>query len=94
MLNILVISDEATDIYALFKAEGFTPDIRGLKHEPVDPEREGGDAVHDLAFLDLDTINWQERLLDIRHSMPVIAFSHSNLKKAVESLHNEFKLGE
>jgi len=86
MLNILVISDEATDIYALFKAEGFTPDIRGLKHEPVDPEREGGDAVHDLAFLDLDTINWQERLLDIRHSMPVIAFSHSNLKKAVESL--------
>ncbi len=87
MLNILVISDEAKDIYALFKSEGFTPDIRGQKQGVVVPEGEApGDASHDLAFLDLDTANWQDRLLDIRHSMPVIAFSRSDLKRAVESL--------
>ncbi len=87
MLNILVISDEAKDIYALFKSEGFMPDIQGRKHDAASPdEASPGDASHDLAFLDLDTVNWQDRILDIRHSMPVIAFSNSNLKKAVESL--------
>jgi DNA-binding NtrC family response regulator len=87
MLNILVISDEAKDIYSLFKSEGFAPDIQGRKQDFIPAEEEAsGDASHDLAFLDLDTVNWQDRLLDIRHSMPVIAFSHSNLKKAVESL--------
>ncbi len=87
MLNILVISDEAKDIYSLFKSEGFAPDIRGQKQDAVAAEEEAsGDASHDLAFLDLDTANWQDRLLDIRHSMPVIAFSHSNLRRAVESL--------
>ncbi len=87
MLNILVISDEAKDIYSLFKSEGFAPDIQGRKHDAVPAEEDAsGDASHDLAFLDLDTADWQDRLLDIRHSMPVIAFSHSNLKRAVESL--------
>ncbi len=87
MLNILVISDEAKDIYSLFKSEGFAPDIQGQKQNSVTAEEgASGDASHDLAFLDLDTANWQDRLLDIRHSMPVIAFSRSNLKKAVESL--------
>ncbi len=86
MLNILVISDEAKDIYALFKSEGFTPDIVGQKQDARSPDEASGETSHDLAFLDLDTASWQDRLLDIRHSMPVIAFSHSNLKKAVESL--------
>jgi DNA-binding NtrC family response regulator len=86
MLNILIISDEAKDLYALFRTTGFSPEVQALKSQ-IAPDSEGGeDEVHDIAFLDLDTDNWQERLLDIRHRMPVIAFSQSNLKKAVESL--------
>jgi len=35
MLNILIISDEAKDIYALFKSAGFAPDMHNSKTEPV-----------------------------------------------------------
>ncbi len=87
MLNILIISDEAKDIYALFKSEGFAPDIQDPREDSTHRETEASEEqAHDIAFLDLDTESWQERLLDIRHSMPVIAFSRSNLKKAVECL--------
>ncbi|HEX9135678.1 MAG TPA: sigma-54 dependent transcriptional regulator [Nitrospirota bacterium] len=87
MLNILVISDEAKELYSLFRSTGFSPDIQ-------DPNRDAAshgsdatdDAAYDIVFIDLDTANWQERLLEIRHSTPVIAFSRSDLKKAVESL--------
>jgi DNA-binding NtrC family response regulator len=87
MLNIVIISDEAKELYALFRSTGFSPDIQDLKkdlaaYEPAAEE----DAAHDLAFLDLDTEHWQERLLELRHSMPVIAFSRTDLKRAVESL--------
>ncbi|OGW37460.1 MAG: hypothetical protein A2010_15260 [Nitrospirae bacterium GWD2_57_9] len=83
MLNILIISDEAKDLYALFRGTGFSPDLQARSNtSPSGSE----DAAHDIAFLDLDTDNWQERLLDIRHRVPVIAFSRSSLKKAVESL--------
>lgn len=81
MLNILVISNEAKELYALFKTAGFAPDAHGAKKD-----QENADALQDIAFLDLETDNWQERLLDLRHSMPVIAFSRSDLKKAVESM--------
>ncbi len=87
MLNILIISDEAKEIYDLFKSAGFSPDIQDLKKATVLSEPDGNQEVtHDISFLDLDTEKWQERLLDIRHSMPVIAFSRSDLKKAVECL--------
>jgi len=86
MLNILIISDEAKDIYSLFKSGGFSPDIQSPQNGPSHTETDSDGATHDLAFLDLDADGWQERLLDIRHSMPVIAFSRSDLKKAVESL--------
>jgi DNA-binding NtrC family response regulator len=87
MLNILIISDEAKDLYALFKSAGFAMDIQGPKKDTVPPETDAAeDGAHDIVFLDLDTDSWQERLLDIRHSRPVIAFSRSDLKKAVESL--------
>ena len=84
MLNILIISDEAKNIAALFKSTGFTPDTQDVKRMGTPPE--GGEPSWDIAFLDLDTENWQDRLLDARHSMPVIAFSHPDLHKAVEAL--------
>jgi len=87
MLNILIISNEAKELYALFRSAGFSPDIQDLKKETAPFEPGSPDeAAHDIAFIDLDTESWQERLLEIRHSMPVIAFSRSDLKKAVESL--------
>jgi DNA-binding NtrC family response regulator len=87
MLNILVISDEAKELYALFRSAGFTPDLQGLKTgAPNHGSEEGGEQAHDLAFLDLDTDHWQDRLLDIRHSMPVIAFSRSRVRTAVEAM--------
>ena len=87
MLNILIISDEAKNIASLFKAAGFSSDAQNLSKpnsasETAPPNVEG----YDIAFLDLDTENWQQRLLDVRHSMPVIAFSLPDLKKAVEAM--------
>ena len=87
MLNILIISDESTHIAALFKATGFTPDTQNPNRESNAPgtvpdNMEG----HDIALLDLDTANWQQRLLEVRQSMPVIAFSHPDLKRAVEAM--------
>jgi DNA-binding NtrC family response regulator len=81
MLNILIISNEAKELYALFRTAGFIPDVQGAKKDGDD-----GEGPQDIAFLDLETDNWQERLLDLRHTMPVVAFSRSDLKKAVESM--------
>ena len=86
MFNILIISDEAKNIYSLFKASGFSPDTQDLKQRVND---EGGRARHDkydIAFLDLDLEGWHQRLLELRQQMPVIAFSRPDIKKAVEAL--------
>jgi DNA-binding NtrC family response regulator len=87
MLNILIISDEAKELYALFRSTGFSADIQDLSKDSIPHGSEAADdAAYDIVFIDLDTADWQERLLEIRHSTAVIAFSRSDLKKAVESL--------
>jgi len=87
MLNILIISDEAKAIAALFRTGGFTPDTRDRQQAEAGARADAPAAeAYDIAFLDLDTENWQERLLEARHSMPVIAFSLPDLKRAVEAL--------
>jgi DNA-binding NtrC family response regulator len=87
MLNILIISDKAKDFYALFKSAGFTLDTLDVSKNPASSESDYIAAdQYDIAFLDLDTENWQERLIHVRHRMPVIAFSRSDLKKAVEAM--------
>jgi DNA-binding NtrC family response regulator len=87
MLNILIISDEAKGIASLFRSTGFTPDARDMKQASAAPEDANDASDHyDIVFLDLDADNWQERLLEARHSMPVIAFSQPDLHKAVEAL--------
>ncbi len=86
MLNILIISDDAKKIYALFRSAGFSPDTEDMNKKVLSELDSAADARHDIAFLDLDTDNWQERLLDVRHRMPVIAFSEPELKKAVEAM--------
>ncbi len=87
MLNILIISDEAKNIASLFKAEGFNSDTQNPSKpysapETALPRTEG----YDIAFLDLDTENWQQRLIEVRHTLPVIAFSLPELRKAVEAM--------
>jgi DNA-binding NtrC family response regulator len=87
MLNILIISDKAKDFYALFKSAGFTLDTLDVSKNPASSESDYIAAEqYDIAFLDLDTENWQERLIHVRHRMPVIAFSKPDLKKAVEAM--------
>jgi len=86
MLNILIISDEAKGLASLFKSTGFTPDTRDLKEADLATLSDEPSDKYDIAFLDLDAENWRERLLDARHSMPVIAFSRPDLQKAVEAL--------
>jgi DNA-binding NtrC family response regulator len=86
MLNILIISDEAKELYALFRSTGFSPDVQSLKQQQGASAESLENDNHDIAFLDLDADSWQERLLDIRHRMPVIAFSRSNIKTAVECM--------
>ena len=88
MLNILIISDESRNISSLFKIAGFSPDTEnsGRVNSAQEPTVPAVSEHYDIAFLDLDTKNWQERLLNVRHSMPVIAFSHPDLKTAVEAM--------
>jgi DNA-binding NtrC family response regulator len=85
MLNILIISDEAKALYTLFRSAGYSPEIQDLQKDavPSDPKTV---EVHDIAFLDLDTECWEARLLELRHTMPVIAFSRPNLKTAVHAM--------
>ncbi len=87
MFNILIISDEAKNIYSLFKAGGFSPDTQDIKQRGNDAEdsRAKYDR-YDVAFLDLDLEGWHQRLLELRQQMPVIAFSTPDLKKAVDAL--------
>ncbi|MGC1453697.1 MAG: sigma-54 dependent transcriptional regulator [Nitrospirota bacterium] len=87
MLNILIISDESKNIAALFKVTGFTADLRNPnKANETSGTIPVGTEGYDIALLDLDTENWQQRLLEVRQSMPVIAFSHPDLKRAVEAM--------
>jgi len=90
MLNILIISPEAKELYGLFKSAGFSPDTQDLKSYLASPNSAGSPtsagAIYDIAFLDLDAEGWQDRLLDIRHRMPVIVFSRPEIKKAVDAL--------
>ena len=87
MLNILIISDESKNIAALFKSTGFTPDAQNTNRaSDASGKVPDGMQGYDIALLDLDTENWQQRLLEVRQSMPVIAFSHPDLKRAVEAM--------
>ena len=86
MFNILIISDEAKNIYSLFKESGFSPDTHDLKQRVNDEGAFAGHDRYDIAILDLDLEGWQQRLLDLRQQMPVIAFSRPEIAKAVEAL--------
>jgi DNA-binding NtrC family response regulator len=86
MRNILIISDEASEISALFKSTQIV-NKNGLRQKDISV---GTDKVnplkYDIAFLDLDMKEWQKNLLELRQRMPVITFSMPDVKKAVEAM--------
>jgi DNA-binding NtrC family response regulator len=86
MFNILIISDEAKDIYSLLKSGGFVPDSQDSKQLSNDAGSSISHYKYDIAFLDLDLEGWQHRLLELRQLVPVIAFSKPDIKKAVEAV--------
>jgi DNA-binding NtrC family response regulator len=87
MRNILVLSDNSKEILSVFKSINGKSDKKDFKQktftvgtDPVNP------LQYDIAFLDLDMVEWQKRLLELRHRMPVIAFSGDNVQQAVEAM--------
>lgn len=85
MLNLLIISDEAKELYTLFSSVRFARHDSKQKSSSLE-SKSVNLGKYDLAFLDLDTQNWQHRLLELRQQMPVIAFSKPNIKMAIESM--------
>jgi DNA-binding NtrC family response regulator len=89
MLSVLIISDEAEELYSLFKSVRFTLKKQDSEQKGILGERETASVnlgKYDIAFLDLNTRGWQQRLLELRQGMPVIAFSRPDLKMAVEAM--------
>lgn len=87
MLNVLVISDEAEAIYGLFKSSGSALHTQGSKQLGDSPDGEWEELnKYDIAFLDLAIKDWQQKLLELRLQMPVIAFSMPDIKTAVEAM--------
>lgn len=86
MLNVLVISDEAT-LPSVIKSCGFAS-CKQYSNKQGNPLR--SDSVnlfkYDMALLDLDHEGWKERLLELRKRMPVIAFSGPDIRMAVEAM--------
>jgi len=87
MQNVLILSNEAKEAAALFKSIRFAGDKHDAKQkgisvgtDPINPLK------YDIAFVDLDIDDWQQRILDLRQHMPVVAFSAPDLTKAVEAM--------
>jgi DNA-binding NtrC family response regulator len=87
MLNVLVVSDEAKAIYALFKSSSFSLHTQDSKQIDNSLEKDFEELNrYDIAFLDLAIRDWQQKLLELRLQMPVIAFSTPDIKTAVEAM--------
>lgn len=82
MRNILIVSDNSREISALFKSGGKKDSRQGVSID-TDPD---SPLNYDLALLDIDSGDWEKRLLELRQRMPVIAFSKPEVKKAVEAM--------
>ncbi len=87
MRNILVISPEMKEIAPLFKSARVSINKQGLRQGDFSI---GTDHInplqYDIAFLDLDSSNWQKPLFELRHRIPVIAFANPDIRKAVEAM--------
>ena len=87
MLNLLIVSDEARVLYSLFKSSAYTFHAQDATQIDTYLEREFEElSKYDIAFLDLGIRDWQQKLLELRLQMPVIAFFGPDMKAAVEAM--------
>ncbi len=87
MLNVLIISDEAKELYEVFKSVKYTVKKQDTKSKNHSHELNLGNlSKYDIAFLDLETDGWQKRIIELRQQMPVITFSKPDIKAAVEAM--------
>ncbi len=80
--NILVISDEAKEVYDIFDSIGIT--LR--KSTSSKKQTFSNLSSYDIAFLDIDAEGWENRLIELKQHLPVIAFGRPDIKKAVKSM--------
>ena len=87
MRSILIVSDEAKKLIPLFKAIKLPLQKKNSKQNAI---TFGTDIInplqYDIAFIDLDRKEWQQKIVELRSSMPVIAFSKPDIKIAVEAV--------
>lgn len=87
MRRILVISPEAKHLTDLLGSSNILFAKRAANLKDVSISTDPADTSRcDIAFLDLDAEDWQRKLLTLRMSMPVIAYSNGGIKSAVESM--------
>ncbi len=87
MRSILVISDEMKKVEDLLRSVDILSVKRCARQKDVSINADPANTCqYDIAFLDLDTEDWQKRILDLRTRMPVVAFAHADIKKAVEAM--------
>ncbi len=79
--SVLVISDEAKNIYEIFNSIGIT--LKKPSHVKSPSSNLSG---YDVAFLDIDSEGWEKRLFELKQYMPVITFGRPDITKAVESV--------
>lgn len=86
MLNILIISDETEGAYEVLKSSGFFSETPPADESDPLFEKTLKHKSYDIALLDIDNERWEEKLLFLRHYMPVIVFSKPDLRKAVTAI--------
>jgi two-component system response regulator HydG len=84
MLNVLIISNDAENICASHRSAGFSLNPASTDLAAAAPVTSS--SGYDIAFLDLETENWRQRLLELRQHMPVVAFSRPDISFAVEAM--------
>lgn len=88
MLNVLVVSNESEKIYSLFKSQGFANNVREVTphNHSSETDLDHIDERYDIALLDLDNDGWQQRLMELKQRIPVVAFSVPDIRRAVEAV--------
>ncbi len=87
MRRILLISPESKNLTELLRSSNILFSSRAARLKDISISTDPTETSPcDIALLDLDTEDWQRKLLNLRMNMPVIAFSDGGIKSAVESM--------
>lgn len=85
MFSILIISEDKNEDFLKLRYSDFAVTIKNINAEGK--SFEPNTLSHfDIAFLDIDSDKWKEKLILLRQKIPVIAFANANVEIAVEAL--------